>query len=101
MNMKLACWKMKKKSVEKSVTINIEKISNEEKAKEYKAEVEAQAKIEELNMQDTNKKWDAIVNICLNASEKLLGEIPKSNNTRYENEEVVKLSVKQKKREVK
>ena len=35
MNMKLAWWKITKKSMEKSVTINIEKISNEEKAKEY------------------------------------------------------------------
>ena len=33
--MKLAWWKITKKSMEKSVTINIEKISNEEKAKEY------------------------------------------------------------------
>ena len=31
---------MTRKSVGKSVTINIEKISNEERAKEYKAEVE-------------------------------------------------------------
>ena len=33
--MKLAWWKITKKSMEKSVTINIEKIRNEEKAKEY------------------------------------------------------------------
>ena len=33
--MKLAWWKITKTSVENSVTINIEKISNEEKAKEY------------------------------------------------------------------
>ena len=58
MNMKLAWWKMTEKSVEKSVTIN------EEKAKEYKAKVEARTKIEELNMQDTNTKWDAMLNIC-------------------------------------
>ena len=50
MNMKLAWWKMTKKSVEKSVIINIERISNEKKAKEYKAEVEVQTKIDELNM---------------------------------------------------
>ena len=56
MNMKLAWWKMTEKALEKSLTINIKKISNEEKAKEYKAEIEAQTKIEELNMQDANKK---------------------------------------------
>ena len=67
------------------------------KQKSKKLEVEAQTKIEELNMQDTNKKWDAMVNICLNAAKKVLGERPKSNNNRYENEEIVKLSEKQKK----
>ena len=90
MNMKLSWWKMTKKSVKKSATINIEKISNEEKAKDYKAEVEAQRKIEEFKMQDTNTKWDAMVNICLNAAKKLLGERLKSNNNTYENEEIVK-----------
>ena len=44
---------MTKKSVEKSVAI---KMSNEEKAKGYKAGVRAQTKIEESNMQDANKK---------------------------------------------
>ena len=63
---------MTEKALEKSLTINIEKISNEEKAKEYKAEIEAQTKIEELNMQDANKKWDAMVNICLNGATKVL-----------------------------
>ena len=48
MNLKLTSWKVTKKFVEKSVTIDIEKISNEEKAKEY-------ARICK-NMQDTNKK---------------------------------------------
>ena len=56
MNIKLAWWKMTKKSVEKSVAINIGKMSNEEKAKRYKGEVRAQTKIEESNMQDANKK---------------------------------------------
>ena len=56
MNIKLALWKMTQKSVKKSATINIGKISNEEKTKEYKTEVKAQTKIEELNMQDTNEK---------------------------------------------
>ena len=46
MNMKLDWWKVTKKSVKNSVTVNIEKIINEEKAKEYKAEEEAQTKIE-------------------------------------------------------
>ena len=55
-NMKLDWWEITKKSVEKGVTINIEKISDEEKVKEYKTEVEAQTKIEELNMQDT-MRW--------------------------------------------
>ena len=36
------------------MTINIDKISNGEKAKEYKADVEVQTKIEELKMQDAN-----------------------------------------------
>ena len=45
MNMKLVWWKMTKKSVEKSVIINIKKINNEEKSKEYKAEVETETKI--------------------------------------------------------
>lgn len=36
------------------MTINIDKISNGEKAKEYKGEVEVQTKIEELKMQDAN-----------------------------------------------
>ena len=88
---------MTKKYVEKSVTINIEKINNEEKAKEYKAEVKVQTNIEKLNMQDTNKKWNPMVNICLNSTKKVLGERPKSNNNAYENEEIVKLSEKQKK----
>ena len=79
------------------MTINIEKISNGEKAKEYNAEVEAQTKIEELNMQDTSKKWDAMVNIYLNAAKKVLGERPKSKNKRYEIKEIVKFSEKQKK----
>ena len=96
MNMKLAWWKMTKKSVEKSVIINIERISNEKKAKEYKAEVEAQTKIDELNMQHTNAKWDAMMNICLNAAKKVLEERPKSNNNRYENE-IAKSTEKQKK----
>ena len=34
MNLKLDWWKITKKFVEKSVKINIEKISNEEKAKD-------------------------------------------------------------------
>ena len=55
-NMKLDWWEITKKSVEKGVTINIEKISDEEKVKEYKTEVEAQTKVEELNMQDT-MRW--------------------------------------------
>ena len=97
MNMKLAWWKMTKKSVEKSVIINIERISNEKKAKEYKAEVEAQTKIDELNMQHTNAKWDAMMNRCLNAAKKVLEEKPKSNNNRYENEEIAKSTEKQKK----
>ena len=54
--MKLDWWEITKKSVEKGVTINMEKISDEEKVKEYKNEVEAQTKIEELNMQDT-MRW--------------------------------------------
>ena len=97
MNMKLVWWKMTKKSVEKSVIINIERISNEKKAKEYKAEVEAQTKIDELNMQHTNAKWDAMMNRCLNAAKKVLEEKPKSNNNRYENEEIAKSTEKQKK----
>ena len=48
-------------------------------------------------MQDTNKKWDAMVNICPNAAKKVLGERPKSKNNRCENREIVKLSEKQKK----
>ena len=56
-----------------------------------------QTKIGVLNMQDTNKKWDAISNICLNAAKKVLGERPKSKNNRYENEEILKLLDKQKK----
>ena len=40
-------------------------------------------------MQDTNKKCDAIVNICLNPARKVLGETPKSNNSSYENEEII------------
>ena len=44
-NMKLVWWKMTKKSVDESVILNIKKINNEEKSKEYKAEVEAQTKI--------------------------------------------------------
>ena len=97
MNMKVDWWKMTKRSVEKSLTINIEKISNEEKLKVYKTEVEAQTKIEELNMQDTNKKWDVMVNICINAAKKILGERLKSNINKYENKEIVKLSEKQQK----
>ena len=62
------------------MTINIEKIISEEKAKDYKAEVEAQTKTEELSMEDTNKKWDAMVSICLNAAKKVLGERLKPNN---------------------
>ena len=34
MNMKVDWWKMTKRSVEKSLTINIEKISNEEKLRD-------------------------------------------------------------------
>ena len=94
MNIKLALWKMTQKSVKKSATINIGKISNEEKTKEYKTEVKAQTKIEELNMQDTNKKWHAMVSICLNSAKKILEERPKLNNNRYRNEENVKLSEK-------
>ena len=48
-------------------------------------------------MQDTNKKWDAISNICLNAAKKVLGERLKSKNNRYKNEEILKLLDKQKK----
>ena len=59
--------------------------------------VEAQTKIEELNMQGTSKEWDAMVNICLNAAKKILEERPKSKNNRCKNEEIVKLSEKQKK----
>ena len=73
---------MTKTSVEKSVTINIEKTSNKENAKGCKAEVEAQTKIEELNLQSTYRKWDAMVNLCLNASKKVLGERPKSKYNR-------------------
>ena len=94
MNIKLALWKMTQKSVKKSATINIGKISNEEKTKEYKTEVKAQTKIEELNMQDTNEKWHAMVSICLNSAKKILEERPKLNNNRYRNEENVKLSEK-------
>ena len=43
--MKLVWWKMTKKSVDESVILDIKKINNEEKSKEYKAEVEAQTKI--------------------------------------------------------
>ena len=71
------------------MAINIQKISNEEKAREYKSEEEAQTKIEELNMQDTHKKWNVMVDICLNVARKVLGEIPKSKKNRYENEEIV------------
>ena len=85
---------MTQKSVKKSATINIGKISNEEKTKEYKTEVKAQTKIEELNMQDTNEKWHAMVSICLNSAKKVLEERPKLNNNRYRNEENVKLSEK-------
>ena len=95
MNKKVDWWKMTKRSVEKSMTINIEKMCNEEKLKVYKIEVEAQIKIEELNMQDTNKKWDVMVNICINAAKKILGERLKSNINKYENKEIVKLSEKQ------
>ena len=48
-------------------------------------------------MQGTSKKWDAMVNICLNAAKKILEERPKSKNNRCKNEEIVKLSEKQKK----
>ena len=48
-------------------------------------------------MQGTSKKWDAMVNICLNAAKKILEERPKSKNSRCKNEEIVKLSEKQKK----
>ena len=85
---------MTQKSVKKSAKINIGKISNEEKTKEYKTEVKAQTKIEELNMQDTNEKWHAMVSICLNSAKKVLEERPKLNNNRYRNEENVKLSEK-------
>ena len=40
-------------------------------------------------MQDTNKKWDAMVNICLNAAKKVLEEKSKSKNNRYKNEGTV------------
>ena len=40
-------------------------------------------------MQDTNKKWDAMVNICLNAAKKVLEEKSKSKNNRYKNEGIV------------
>ena len=73
----------------------MKKISNKEKTKRYKTEVEAKTKIEEINVQDSNKKWHAMVNICLNAAKKVLRERPKSMNNRYENEETVKLSEKQ------
>ena len=63
--------------------------------KSYETEVEAQTKIEELNMQDTNNKWDVMVNICINAAKKVLGERLKSNSNKYENKEIVKLSEKQ------
>ena len=58
--------------MEKSVKISIEKIRNKEKAKQYKAEVEAQTKIEELKSQDTNNKKDAMVSIRPNAAKKSL-----------------------------
>ena len=48
-------------------------------------------------MQDTNKYWDAMVNISINAAKKVPGERPKSNSNRYENEEIVELSGKKKK----
>ena len=48
-------------------------------------------------MQGTSKKWDAMVSICLNAAKKILEEGPKSKNNRCKNEEIVKLSEKQKK----
>ena len=48
-------------------------------------------------MQGTSKKWDAMVSICLNAAKKILEERPKSKNNRCKNEEIVKLSEKQKK----
>ena len=34
-------------------------------------------------MQDTNKKCDAMVSICLNAAKNVPGERPKSKNNRY------------------
>ena len=37
------------------------------------------------------------MNICLNAAKKVLEERPKSNNNRYENEEIAKSTEKQKK----
>ena len=55
--------------------------------------MEAQTRTEELNMQDTNKKWDTMVNICLNAAKKDLNQ----RKNRYENEKIVQLSEKQKK----
>ena len=85
---------MTKKYVKKSVPINIGKISNEEKTKEYKTEVKAQTKFEGLNMQVTNEKWDAMANRCLNSAKNVLEEKPKLNNNRYRNEENVKLSEK-------
>ena len=50
-----------------------------------------------MNIQDTHKKWKAMVYIFLNAAKKVLGEITKSKNNRYGNKEIVKLSEKQKK----
>ena len=96
MNMKLAWWKMTKKSVEKSVTINIEKISNEERAKEFKAEVEAQTKIEEFNMQDRyQQEMGCDGEHMSKCSKEGTWRRPKLNNNRYENEEILKLSEKQ------
>ena len=87
---------MTKKSVEKSVTINIEKISNEERAKEYKAEVEAQTKIEEFNMQDRyQQEMGCNGENMSKCSKEGTWRRPKLNNNRYENEEILKLSGKQ------
>ena len=45
-------------------------------------------------MQGTKKQGDAMVNISINAAKNVPGERPKSNNNRYENEEIVELSGK-------
>ena len=84
----------------KNEKINMEKFKDEGKAKEYKDKVKEKIQIIERENKTCQERWNEVVRITKDCAKETLG-ITRKMEKRKDNEEIQKLSVKQKELKIK